>query len=452
MRSRRGMGWLGLVLSGVVLAASATAGSADAAAASEAGPVATSSDVSAVSPTVASAVSRMIVPASDARVILNRMSEAQRIGQLFMVGGTATGVGSSTLSAISSYHVGNVILTGRSAEGVSHTRSVTNGLQARATLSATLGVPLFVGTDQEGGYVQVLSGSGFSTIPRALTQGTWTTSRLKASAFSWAGQLQAAGVNLNLAPVMDTVPTGAVNPPIGYYYREYGHTTAVVGPHGTAFGEGMAQAGVAATVKHFPGLGRVDANTDTNSGVTDYVTTYNDAYLGPFKTAIQAGAPFAMMSLAYYHRIDATHPAAFSSTIIGGMLRGEMGFKGVVISDDLGSAKQVAAWSPGDRAIDFISAGGDMVLTVAPSVIPAMVHAVTAKAASSSSFRAKIDAAALLVLQAKQAQGLIGNAEFPGDYNGDGKTDLAVWRPSTGTWFVHGIYTTQWGQPGDIPV
>src|SRR4051812_32149149 len=142
------------------------------------------------------------VPTGGAQAGFNRMTEAQRIGQLFMVGGAATGVSSATLSAISSYHVGNVILTGRSSLGVTATRSVTQGLQARATSAATLGVPLFVSTDQEGGYVQVLSGPGFSTVPQALTQGTWATTTLQASARQWGAQLSSAGVNLNLAPVL----------------------------------------------------------------------------------------------------------------------------------------------------------------------------------------------------------------------------------------------------------
>jgi|GEM_PF-321425 len=389
------------------------------------------------------------VPAGGALAVFNRMTEAQRIGQLFMVGGTATGVGSATLTAISSYHVGNVILTGRSSLGVTATRSVTQGLQARASSAATRGVPLFVSTDQEGGQVQVLSGPGFSAIPQALTQGGWATTTLQAAARQWGGQLASAGVNVNLAPVLDTVPVGQVNPPIGSFNREYGHTPDVVSGHGVAVLRGMAQAGVATAVKHFPGLGRVNANTDTTAGVTDHVTTTTDAFLAPFQAAIAAGTPFVMMSSAYYQLIDPARPAVFSPTVIGSLLRGRLGFSGIVISDSLGAA-QLSPWTPGERAVNFLEAGGTMVLINNPSLIPAMVDAVSARAAGNSAFRAKVDAAALLVLRTKQARGLIGAAVH--DYNGDGRSDLAVWRPSTGVWWVHGVVTAQWGRPGDVPV
>ncbi|HEX8767826.1 MAG TPA: glycoside hydrolase family 3 N-terminal domain-containing protein, partial [Jatrophihabitans sp.] len=404
MRQQRLACRVALVLSTGVLAAGVGAASAGGFPVLE--PASVAPVTAAVSASLGS-VSPTTVPAPGAQALFNAMTEAQRIGQLFMVGAAATGPSSAALSAISNYHVGNVILTGRSSLGVTATRSVANRLQARATLAATRGVPLFVSADQEGGYVQALSGTGFSTIPQALTQGGWSTATLQAAARQWGNQLEAAGVNLNLAPVMDTVPVGQVNPPIGYYNREYGHTPEVVGPHGAAVVRGMALAGVSVTVKHFPGLGRVDANTDTTAGVTDYVTTSTDAYLAPFRAGMQAGAAFTMMSSAYYQRIDPNRPAAFSPTIIGGLLRSQLGFRGVVISDDLGNAAQVAAWSPGERAVNFLDAGGDMVLTVDAGQIPAMVQAVSARVASSPSFRSKVDAAALLVLKTKQARGLI---------------------------------------------
>jgi beta-N-acetylhexosaminidase len=341
--------------------------------------------------------------------MLAGMSLPQRVGQLIMVGANATGASGSTLSAISSYHVGNVILTGRSALGTAATAEVSARLRARATAPATARVGLFVATDQEGGKVQVLSGPGFSTIPNALTQGGWATSTLRTRAASWGEQLRSAGVNVNLAPVTDTVPqaTAQSNRPIGFFQREFGFTTEVVGSHAAVFVQGMKASRVATTPKHFPGLGRVVGNTDTTAGVTDSATTRTSAYLSPFRQAVAAGAPFVMISSAFYSKIDTSHPACFSGTVITGMLRGDLGFQGVVISDDLGNAKQVARWSAGSRATQFIAAGGDLVLTVNPALAPAMATAMVAKANSSASFRKQVDSAALRVLRTKAATSLL---------------------------------------------
>ncbi len=345
-----------------------------------------------------------------ATAAFNGMSEAQRVGQLFMVGTPAASVSSQTVIDIQTYHAGNVILTGRSTAGIAATAAISASLQSKADAASTAGVPLFLSADQEGGQVQVLQGSGFSSIPSALTQGSYPTATLRTDAQSWGGQLKAAGVNIDLAPVLDTVPSAAFaphNPPIGYYQREYGYDPATVSAKGGAFAQGLADAGVDASIKHFPGLGRVTANPDTSSGVTDTQTTRYDSYISPYANAVTAGAPFLMMSTAYYSQIDPANPAAFSSTIVGGMVRGDLGFTGVIISDDLGQAAQVAAWTPGNRAINFLQAGGDMVLTVDPAVLPAMATAVLSKANSDSSFKAKVDASAMRVLTAKQNRGLL---------------------------------------------
>ena len=341
--------------------------------------------------------------------ILAGMSLPQRVGQLIMVGANATGASSSTLSAITNYHVGNVILTGRSTLGTAATAKVSARLRARATTAATARVGLFVATDQEGGKVQVLSGPGFSTIPNALTQGGWATTTLRTRAATWGEQLRSAGVNVNLAPVTDTVAQARAqsNGPIGFFQREFGFTTAVVGSHAAAFVQGMKASRVAATPKHFPGLGRVVGNTDTTAGVTDSITTRTSVYLGPFRQAIAAGAPLVMTSSAFYSKIDASHPACFSRAVITGMLRGDLGFQKVVISDDLGNAKQVARWPAGSRATQFIAAGGDLVLTANPALAPAMATAVVAKANSSASFHKQVDSAALRVLRAKASRRLL---------------------------------------------
>lgn len=341
--------------------------------------------------------------------ILAGLSEKQRIGQLIMVGARATGVSSSTLRAISDYHVGNVIFTGRSNLGVTATSNISAQLRALATADATAKIGLFVATDQEGGEVQVLSGPGFSAIPDALTQGGWAISTLRARSATWGEQLRSAGVNVDLAPVADTVPptTARSNGPIGFYRREFGYTTAITGSHAAAFVQGMKSSGVAATAKHFPGLGFVTGNTDTKAGVTDSSTTRTSVNLGPFRQAIAAGTPLVMMSSAYYSKLDASNPACFSHVVITGILRGDLGFDGVVISDDLGYAQQVARWSAGSRATQFIEAGGDVVLTSNPALAPAMTRALLVKANSSDSFRKQIDSAVLRVLRAKSSARLL---------------------------------------------
>jgi beta-N-acetylhexosaminidase len=164
---------------------------------------------------------------------------------------------------------------------------------------------------------------------------------------------------------------------------------------------------VQVAVKHFPGLGRVTQNTDTTAGVTDRTTTRSDAYLRPFRDVIKARAPFVMMSTAVYSRIDARGPAAFSRTVVTGLLRRDLGFRGVVISDDLGNARQVRRWTPGQRAVKFVGAGGDMVLTVDPGTARAMFAALRDRARTDAAFRRQVDAAALRVLRSKQAQGLL---------------------------------------------
>ena len=333
------------------------------------------------------------------------MPEAERVGQLFMVGAASTGTDQAAITAITRYHAGSVILMGQDATSIARTADAMAGLQRHAGP-----IKLFVATDQEGGEVQRLHGGDFASIPSALRQGAESPATLRKDAKRWAAQLRAAGVNLDLAPVADTVPSAAfapANPPIGALDREFGFDPRTVASHATAFAQGLADAGVDATVKHFPGLGRVTGNTDTTSGVTDRTTTRRDPYLAPFAEAISHGAPFVMMSTAFYSRIDPGHPAAFSPTIVTGMLRGDLRFRGVVISDDVGGAAQVAAFAPGARAVDFIAAGGDMVLTVDSSLIARMTAAVLARARSDAGFHALVDAAAVRVLTAKKAGGLL---------------------------------------------
>ena len=252
--------------------------------------------------------------------------------------------------------------------------------------------------------MQVLQGPGFSDMPTALGQGAWSTSTIRTNATKWAKQLKSVGVNVNLAPVADTVPSAAFAPynsPIGYWHREFGFNSTQVGNDVVAFAQGMKAGGVAATAKHFPGLGRVTRNTDSSVNVADTITTRQSAYIRPFAKAVDAGTRWVMVSNAKYSRIDAKNIGPFSPAIMKTMLRKDLGFTGIVISDDMCLAKQLSPWTYATRARNFFNAGGTMMLCVNSSAIPAIQRSLVAEAKSSPAFRAKINAAALEVLETR---------------------------------------------------
>ena len=336
------------------------------------------------------------------------MSQDQRIGQLFELGLAGDRLGATEISMIRNDHIGSVWFIDRSSVGVAGIHAVAAAVQGQVSSASTANVRFFVAANQEGGLIQAMQGPGFSTMPTAVVQGSWALAVLQSRATTWGQELRSAGINLNYAPVMDVVPPGtdAQNQPIGALQREYGHDPATAGSHGAAFLRGMRQAGIAVSLKHFPGLGRVAGNTDFTTA-TDTRTTASDPYLQSFSQGIAANADFVMVALAKYTQIDPNHLAAFSSIVMTQMLRGTMGFKGVIISDDLGDTAAVASIPPGTRAIDFLSAGGDMIISKTSAPADAMVRAIRSRAAADSSFRQRVNDAALRILQAKQTWGLL---------------------------------------------
>lgn len=358
--------------------------------------------------TATSGPTRTVSPAPDPVDPLDGMTLEQKVGQLFMVGTRADAAGATTLDAVTGLHVGNVFLAGRSHEGADGTKAVVSRFTTLVSPESTAGLPLFVGTDQEGGEVQVLNGPGFDPVPSAVEQGTMTPDALKDAATRWGAQLAASGVNMNLAPVVDLVPSpedAANNPPIGGYDRQFGYDPQTIVSHADAFRAGMDTSGVVPAIKHFPGLGLVTRNTDTSSGVTDTVTTQKSPAVSIFGTEIDRGTRVVMVSSAIYARMDPDNPAVFSSAIVTGLLRQRLGFTGVIMTDDVSAAEQVSGWSPADRAVLALQAGVDIVLVSAdPSVAAPMVSAVVAKAQSDPAFASVVDEAARHVVELKRHQ------------------------------------------------
>jgi beta-N-acetylhexosaminidase len=399
----------GTFLGCALIAALACSGCSSTTSQPAAGPPGTSGTATATarSAAVPASPSPSRTPLSCPARVFAQMTAAQRVGQLFLVD-LASQPASAVAQAVAAYHFGSLLFGTTTSASLTGIKAMTAADQALATRAATARVRFFIATDQEGGEVQRLRGAGFSAIPSAVAQGQLSAATLQRDAARWGRQLKLAGVNLDLAPVTDVVPPGTAsrNQPIGMLLRNFGTTPAAVAAHGAAFIRGMRLAGVAATAKHFPGLGRVAGNTDLTAEVTDPVTTPDDPYLQPFRAAIGAGVPFVMVSLASYPRIDPGHLAVFSARVMR-LLRTQLRFGGVIISDDMGAAKAVASVPPATRALDFLAVGGDMITSVSLPVAAAMDAAVLSRVHRDAAFRAKADAAVMRVLTAKQAYGLL---------------------------------------------
>jgi len=330
------------------------------------------------------------------------MSLDQKIGQLIMVSLTSKSDPDGLSGLISTGRVTGAVLLG-SGWTLERAQAASTAMAAEAAGQPAMP---FVAIDQEGGAVQRLAGAGFDPIPSASVQGTWTAADLTAAATTWGRQLRQAGVNLNLAPVADTVPPGteSANVPVGSYGRQFGSDPGPVGTAASAFVAGMTAGGVQSCVKHFPGLGRVGVNPDV-AGAVDGITGRGDPYLEAFRQALAGGAAMVMMSSATYSQIDPGHVAALSPVVIGQVLRGDLGWGGVVLSDDL-DAGAVRSVPVAERAVDFIGAGGDIAMF---SLIDDAQVASDGlrQAAADPAFVTLIDAAATRVLRAKLAAGLL---------------------------------------------
>ncbi len=343
-------------------------------------------------------------PAAKASRAIATMSLDERAGQLIMAPMFAGGNPADLSALISTRHVGSVVLIGNWNNGTAAAKTAADALQSYAPS----GNQLIVSTDQEGGQVQHLKGSGFDTMPSAVAQGQMSADTLRSSAKTWGGQLKQAGINIDLAPVLGTVQVKrSSNAPIGALNRDFGLDSNGNAQHGIAFVEGMRDAGVGATVKHYPGLGAVTGNTDfTTEGILDTTTTLDGEQIGAFNTTIKQTKPaMVMMSLATYQRIDSSAPAAFSSKIIDGTLRGSVGYDGVVISDSL-SAAAVSGIATKDLGVRLVDAGGDLACIGDTSYVTPILDGIIARAQSDPAFAKKVTASATRVMTLKYQMGL----------------------------------------------
>ncbi|MDO5736008.1 MAG: glycoside hydrolase family 3 N-terminal domain-containing protein, partial [Propionibacteriaceae bacterium] len=332
------------------------------------------------------------------------MSLAEQVGQLYMVAVSTGGLDESTAEAIRDTQTGSVVLLGNSTAGAEAIRKVTADVAALSTD----GSPVLVAVDQEGGTVQRLKGPGFSDIPTAVKQATLPVGELREAARGWGKELADAGVHYNLAPVADVVPEAkqSSNAPIGALKRNYGNDREAAARGVVEFTEGMAESGIATSLKHFPGLGKVTTNTDFGAAKdTDVVP--GDKDWSVFTAGIEAGASSVMVSSGVFENLDPSTEGVFSRIIVTDILRGELGFDKVVIADDLGAAVAVKDVPAAERGTRFVRAGGDIAINADPAILQRMVSDTLKTAETDTAFAAQVAGSAARVLALKASVGLL---------------------------------------------
>ncbi len=283
------------------------------------------------------------------------MTLREKIGQLFMLGIHGTEPSKELRELFKTYQPGGVILFSRNLEDPEQATHLTNALQ-----KLVLKMPLLVAIDQEGGRVARLP-KGFTVFPGQGALGRiGTTDMAYAFAEVTARELRAIGVNMDLAPVLD-VNTNPHNPIIGD--RSFGQDPELVETLGLAVIAGLQDNGVLACGKHFPGHG--DTATDSHKElptVSHSLDRLRTMELRPFVHCIQNGMAALMTAHVRYPAWDPDFPATLSPAILTDLLRAQLHFKGLVLTDDLEMHAILDSYGIEEAAIRAFQAGADILL------------------------------------------------------------------------------------------
>lgn len=295
------------------------------------------------------------------------LSPRQEAGQRIIYSYPGLTPPQSLLDRIRAGEAAGVIFFGENISSPAQLAGVIKQLDD-ANAASPVRAPLLLMTDQEGGQIRRLPGEpalSEKQIGQAADPAAAAT-----QAGTGAGQnLKGVGMNVNLAPVLDVYrQEGDFD---DHYGRSYSKDPAVVGELGRAFVGAQQQTGVAATVKHFPGLGSATTNENTdNEPVTLDVPlqTLREVDEAPYPAAFSAGVKLVMVSWATYPALDPNHPAGLSPTVVRQELRQRLGFGGVTITDALEAGSLQAVGATGQRATAAAAAGMDLILCSARDV------------------------------------------------------------------------------------
>ncbi|ONI45175.1 hypothetical protein AN641_04525 [Candidatus Epulonipiscioides gigas] len=285
------------------------------------------------------------------------MNLKQKIGQLFMVGFDGTEVNAHIENLIKNYNVGNIILFERNCKNPAQILKLTQDLQKLAMKYN--GVPLFIGIDQENGMVIRIS-EGVCAFPGSMAQTNGATEAEVYQVAKYTGEmLEALGINYNLAPSLD-INNNPDNPIIGV--RSFGEDAQTVSKMGCACIKGLQDAGIIATAKHFPGHG--DTAIDSHLSLP-YIPHDKERLekieLYPFKEAIKMGVKSIMTTHIIFPVYEQTHPATLSKNILTELLRNQLGFNGIIITDCMEMKAIDETYTAIKASTMAIEAGADIV-------------------------------------------------------------------------------------------
>lgn len=281
------------------------------------------------------------------------MSQTEKLGQMVMIGIQGTKVDDDSLYMLNQYHMGGVILFDRNMDSPEQVKQLTSDLQAQSNEK----VPLFIGIDEEGGDVVRMAEKLTPPPSQKEIGATGDIEQAKIWAIKTTKSLKDMGINVNFAPVADVGSNDK---------RSYSTDTNTVIDFVRAATKGYQQENIIYSLKHFPGIGkgRVDSHVDSSSiDVTKEILMAEDII--PFKTIIDESDPndyFILVSHLKYPALDEEYPASLSSKIMTDLLRNELGYKGIIITDDMEMGAVANHNDFRSIGVKAVKAGADIVL------------------------------------------------------------------------------------------
>lgn len=330
---------------------------------------------------------------------LSHMSLDEKLGQLIIFQTNATSYTPEVDQMVRQYHAGGIIMYGYNMVSPSQVKSFTANMQSHAT------IPLFIGTDEEGGLVDRLA-AFYPAHPSAQSLGaSGDPQRAYASATSAAKEMRALGMNLDFAPVVDV----RLTPNAFEQSRLFGSSVSTVDRYASQFLSGLQQNNVIGTLKHWPGIGSLVQDPHATLPSLNRTPSQLDATeFAAFRALLPENPGMIMVTHVIVPGIDPALPATLSSKLVTGVLRGQLHYQGVVITDDLNMEGITLHYSVPQAAVMAIEAGDDLALGISsPAIMQQTLDALHSAIQSGQISQQRIDESVDRILALKIRFGVL---------------------------------------------